>query len=257
MENPDSVDLRSFLDAITRGRPASAQPIRIHRKEAIRILGGISRTQDPRVVFESFEKELRKPKLVGSWAVSYSVYSDSLVLEYIPDWSQIERAVEIRSTHIRHELGDAVLMLSEVQFPYFLSQLFSQVSWASDVRVERKMSRDGGIDFNGRYIFQDGETAPLFGQAKHWRERVGSEPIQGFIGSILGKAKGRACVGLFVATGGFTRDALAEIRTSPIKLLKYDLDGLIDLMIASKVAIKDVQLESSRLDGSFWDEVRI
>ncbi len=252
----DLDEFQSFFDAI-RNRLRDSQPAHFPKSEIIPILKRLNPSQDPRVTFERLEKELRKPKLFGNWAFYYSAYSDSVIVEHITDWSQIERAVEVRSANLRRELADAVISLSDRQFPYFLSQLLSQVRWAIDVRVEKKLSRDGGVDFEGRYVFQDRETAPLFGQAKHWHGKVGADPIRAFVGSVLPKAAGRACVGVYVCTGGFTADAITQIRSSPFKLFRYDMEGLLDLMLESKVGIKELHFEISKLDGTFWNEVHI
>lgn len=246
--------LQSFLNELVK-ESKHISPIRVPRKESIKAISRLSKLRDARIVFEEFEGQLRKPRLIGDWAAVYSVYADAIVLEYVPDWSQIERAVDIRGAGLLKELYETVSSLSPTQFAYFLSQLFSQVTWAAEVRVENRISRDGGVDFEGHYVYQDQERTPMFGQAKHWKGKVGSEGIRTFIGSVLTRVKGRACVGVYVCTGGFTADALETIRNSPFKLLRYDLQGLTRLMIDANVGVRPVHLEGAKLDRSFWDEI--
>ncbi len=253
MKRGNAIDIIGFLKEITKGLEEES-PIRIARKDALERLSKMTDEGDPRVIFEEYEKSLRKPIVVGNWSALYSVYSESIVLEHIPQWSQIERAVDIRKSNMRQEISDTVLSLEPNPFALFLANLFSRVDWATDVRMG-KTSHDGGVDFKGYYIYHDKQKVPMFGQAKHWESKVGSEPIRTFIGSVVTKSAGKPCVGIYACTGGFTPEAEAEIRRSPFKLLRFDLRQLIDLMINSNVGVKPVYLEGMRLDGSFWEEI--
>jgi hypothetical protein len=249
----ETPDLVNFLREITKDLDRSF-PVRVPRKKALGVLAKMYPGIDTRIIFEEWERNLRKPIVVGNWSVLYSVYSDALVLESLPDWGQIERAIDIRRENLRQELSASVAALPANAFAVFLANLFSRVDWASDVKIG-KLSRDGGVDFRGYYIYRDKGKVPMFGQAKHWKAKVGSEPIRTFIGSVVTKAGGKACVGLYACTGGFTFDAEKEIEGSPFKLLRFDLQGLVDIMIESNVGVRRIQLNSPRIDGSFWDEI--
>jgi restriction endonuclease Mrr len=245
--------LRDFVREITESFEKT-YPVRIPRAKALSVLSKMWPSIDARVVFEGWENDLRKPIASGRWSVFYSVYSDSLVVDILPDWGQIERAADIRRTNLEKELESTVTSLSSSEFALFLANLFSRVDWASDVRVT-KQSRDGGVDFQGYYIYHDKGKVPLFGQAKHWSAKIGSELIRTFIGSVMTRAAGKACVGLYAGTGGFTPDAEKEITNSPFRLLSYDLKSLVKLMIESNVGVRNVRVEGSKIDGSFWDEI--
>jgi restriction endonuclease Mrr len=251
--NSELPDLLSFLGVLTKERQET-YPIRIARKKALEIIKKMWSSCDPRVVFEDFERELRRPQIFDNWSVLFSPYSDSILLEYIPEWSQIERAVDIRKTNLRQSLAENVRALSPTSFAIFLANLFSRVEWANDVRVG-KVSRDGGVDFSGYYVYPSQGRVPLFGQAKHWKAKVGSVPVSHFIGSVSTKSKGKPCVGIFVAESGFTADARRPIRDSPFKLFTFDTKSLIDLMIESNVGVKPARLEGLRFDESFWEEI--
>ncbi len=249
----DSPTLNDYLAKIV-GRLEKSSPVRIPRKEAVSLLQGMANKPDAALLFEEWEHQLRHPVLFGNWALSYSVYSDSIVAEYVPGWSQIERAADIRGRTLRHAIESSLSALSPNAFSLFLANLFSKASWANDVTIT-KQSRDGGIDFQGYYVYPDREKVPLHGQAKHWKSKVGSEPIRTFIGSVVAQAGGKPCVGVYVCAGGFTPDALRDTKRAPFMLLKYDITGLVDLMLEFKVGVEDYRLDCPRIDDRFWDEI--
>lgn len=248
---PDLVELLTKLAK----EMGNVSPVRIPRKQAISTLKEMCPPgKDARLIFESWEKDLRKPILLGNWSAYYSVYADAIVLEYVPDWGQIERAVDIRQSNLEKDLATQVSSLSDQAFARFLANLFSRVGWASDVRIT-KQSHDGGIDFQGYYVYHDRGRVPLFGQAKHWTAKAGSELMRTFIGSVVTRSKGRPCVGVYACTGGFTSEAETAIDDSPFKLWTYDLVSLVKLMIEWTVGVRKTPLGGSRIDGSFWGEI--
>ena len=90
-----------------------------------------------------------------------------------------------------------------------MHQIFSRVAWAENVKVTGRSS-DGGIDFEGMFIErQSGLKSSLYGQAKHWKSKVGSETIRTFIGFVAVKetSKFRSSVGVYACTGGFSEEA--------------------------------------------------
>jgi restriction endonuclease Mrr len=62
-------------------------------------------------------------------------------------------------------------------------------------------------------------------------------------------------VGVYVCSGGFTPDALRDTKRAPFMLLKYDITGLVDLMLEFKVGVEDYRLDCPRIDDRFWDEI--
>src|SRR5207249_3466435 len=91
-------------------------PLHVSRKQAIQLLKRLYKGTDVRLLFEDWEKILRKPIMIGNWSAFYSVYADAIVLEPIPDWSQIERAVDIRRSNLEVELSGMVRSLSATEF---------------------------------------------------------------------------------------------------------------------------------------------
>jgi restriction system protein len=118
-------------------------------------------------------------------------------------------------------------------------------------------SGDGGIDFTGRFIEKhSGVEFLLFGQAKHWHSRVGSDPIRTFVGSVVLRARSRAAVGVCVSTGGFTDDAKEAARISPTKIVLMDLDQLVEAMLQNGIGISEVSIRSKRIDNGFWHDIQ-
>jgi restriction endonuclease Mrr len=211
--------------------------------------------EDAKVLLEDWESALRKTTLIGDWAVLYNIYSERLIVEKLPSDDQIGRSIELRRNNIRNLLRDTLRALPPEAFEDLLANILSHVPWANDVKVTQR-SRDGGIDFVGRYLFDEGDEVPLFGQAKHWQSRLDAPHVQEFIGSLTTHSKGKPIVGVIYCTAGFTGDAVAEIRRSPIKILQYDEGKLIELMLRYEVGVIKTRLENLSLDGGFWDEIR-
>ena len=144
-----------------------------------------------------------------------NAFTSELTIEFIPYWTFLERAAELRNRNIAFETIARIRALSPHEFEKLLADVFSRIPWARNVSVG-KISRDGGIDFQGKYVdSQSGLAMLLLGQAKHWKAKVGSEPIRTFIGSMAVKARLHKLVGVYVATNGFTEDALEAIENSP------------------------------------------
>jgi restriction endonuclease Mrr len=251
----DEGTVPDFLRALTSELPAQ-NPIHIPKKELLkRICAWRScNLKDAEILLEDWESVLRKTILVDDWAVLYNLYSERLVIEQLPTDGQIARSVELRSNNIRNSLHETLLSLPPAAFENLLANVFSRVPWARDVRVTQR-SRDGGIDFVGRYLFEEGDEVPLFGQAKHWRDKLDAPHVQGFIGSLTTHSRGKPIVGIIYCTAGFSGDAEAEIRRSPIKILQYDENRLIELMLRHEVGVSKMRIESFSLDGRFWDEI--
>jgi restriction endonuclease Mrr len=210
--------------------------------------------EEAEISLEDWETRLRRPILIGDWAVLYNIYVERLIIEQLPTNGQIGRAIELRTSNMRSSLRYTLEALSPTAFENLLAEVFSRVPWARNVKVTQR-SRDGGIDFVGSYRVEDADEVPLFGQAKHWRNKLDSPTVQGFIGSLTTHSRGKPSMGIIYCTGGFSSDAEAEIKKSPIKIIQYDVHKLIDLMLRYEVGVSRTQVESLSLDGRFWDEI--
>jgi restriction system protein len=100
---------------------------------------------------------------------------------------------------------------------------------------------DGGID--GRGIMKLGELLSfhVFFQCKRYRGQVSSGELRDFRGAMVG----RGDKGLFITTGGFTRDAMKEATRDgapPIELV--DGDALCTLLKTHRLGVSTALVES-------------
>jgi len=106
-------------------------------------------------------------------------------------------------------------------------------------------SGDGGIDGKGIARIAGVLSFHVVFQCKRFRDTVTSAHIRDFRGAMAG----RGDKGLFITTGRFTRDAIAEAKrdgTSPIDLI--DGDGLADMLKALKLGVKTELVEHVTVD---------
>lgn len=254
----DSQNERSvldFLQGLTSKLPSQG-PVHITKTELLQRIceWAPCKLEDAEIILEDWERSLRRTILIGDWAILYNIYAERLVIEQLPSDGQIARAVELRTSNIRASLRNTLETLSPIAFENLLAEVFSRVPWAGNVKVTQR-SRDGGIDFVGSYRVEDADEIPLYGQAKHWRNKLDAPSVQGFIGSLATHSRGKPIMGVLYCTSGFTADAENAIEKSPTKIICYDIHKLIDLMLRYEVGVTGMKIESLSLDGRFWDEI--
>lgn len=93
----------------------------------------------------------------------------------------------------------------------------------------------------------------IYVQAKKWSEgNVGRPDIQKFVGALAGK---QANKGIFITTGGFSREARDYVAHLSQKVILIDGDKLAALMIEYNVGVSTLAtFELKRLDGDFFNE---
>ena len=250
--------LLSFLDSIIRQFPVKTS-IKISKsdlKESLKnYLSQSGIDEDPDLAFEDMEPLLRRSFLVKNHLVHYSVYTETLTIEIVPTLQVMNRSAETYSINLKSSVIKAISDLSFDEFECLMKEVFQKVPWAEKVNITKR-SRDGGIDFQGIYIdYKSGLRMKLFGQAKHWASKVGSEILRTFIGSISVQSRSPS-IGVFVSTGGYTVDAHTVMLKSPVKILSYDIDKLADLMIEHGVGVRNFVIEGKIIDELFWKEIK-
>lgn len=86
---------------------------------------------------------------------------------------------------------------------------------------------DGGTDIEANVDGFGFRTPRIKVEVKHRpNEKINTNYIRGFIGGLRGYN-----VGLYVSTGGFTRDACAEAERAPTPVTLIDLEELVNLYI--------------------------
>ena len=257
MDEQRTVD--KLLEYIVAVKFPQTVRIKLTKSQLLRLikeyLDSIHAKEDPILILEEWEPKLRQQRLIGDHLVKLSPFTSEMSIEFVPSWSYLERAAELRESNIITETARRIEELTPREFEKLLSNVFSRVPWARNIRIG-KISRDGGIDFEGEYIdVETGLTMVLLGQAKHWRSKVGSEPIRTFIGSMLIRAKSHRIVGVYVATGGFNDQAISTIRESPYQIFHYNLTSLAELMIKHHIGVRAMKMEGNTFEGAFWDEL--
>lgn len=257
MSNDES-SLLSFLDfVLSRNRVETS--IRIPKStllESLREYAVKSQMSDePTLVFEDWEPLMRKPFFIGNHLIYYSIYTDTLTIELVPTLHLMDRAAETYTANLKASVVKTISDLTFREFERLMKEVFRKVPWIEKVNLTR-LTHDEGIDFEGTYLdSKSGLRMNLFGQAKHWDSKVGSETIRTFIGSISVKSKSPS-IGIFVSKSGYTDDAQAAIQKSPIKLLAYDVEGLAELMIDYGIGVKTFRIEGKTIDEPFWKEIK-
>lgn len=111
---------------------------------------------------------------------------------------------------------------------------------------------DGGID--GRGIMKLGALISfhVFFQCKRYRGQVSAGDLRDFRGAMVG----RGDKGLFLTTGGFTRDAMKEATRDgapPIELV--DGDALCALLKTYKLGVSTLMVEQVEIDSAWFKSI--
>jgi restriction endonuclease Mrr len=254
----DENSLLSFLDFILT-RIHVETSLRISKNGLIKNLKDFlalsEGAEDPEIVFEDWGSLLRKPFFLGNHLIHYSIYTDTLTLEVVPTLQQMNRAAETYSSNLHDLVVKEIERITFKEFEQLMAEVFRKVPWIEKVN-STQLTRDEGIDFEG--IYKDSKSGlrlSLFGQAKHWIAKVGSDTVSTFVGSISLKTK-EPSIGILVSTGGYTDDANSAIRKSPIKLLSYDKRSLAALMIEYEIGVKSFRIEGKMVDDPFWKDIK-
>ena len=111
---------------------------------------------------------------------------------------------------------------------------------------------DGGID--GRGIMKLGALISfhVFFQCKRYRGQVSAGDLRDFRGAMVG----RGDKGLFLTTGGFTRDAMTEATRDgapPIELV--DGDAICTLLKTYKLGVSTLMVERVEIDAEWFKSI--
>jgi restriction system protein len=132
-----------------------------------------------------------------------------------------------------------------------LCQLLLIESGFTQVKVTGK-SGDGGIDGRGVLRLGDLISFQVLFQCKRYRGVVGAPEIRNFRGAMWGKSD----KGLFITTGSFTANAVAEAvhdGAPPIDLI--DGDQLCELLKQRGIGVRTKQVEVVEIDTEFFSGI--
>jgi len=247
-----------FLEKVISSLKPVDYVVKIGKKELLRIMKRelpLDKSMDPLLLLEEWEPILSKARIIGNYLVRYNFFTESLNVEMVLPPKIIERTVEIYSKTINQSILTEISNLNFREFETLVQNVFSRLSWIQSFTVTKRY-KDGGIDFLGTYLDRNSNLRmSMVGQAKHWKTKVGPEPIRALIGSMSTSAKAHS-IGIFVSTEGFTEEAIKAVKNSPFRILTFDKIDLAKLMIKYKIGVKKIKFEGLITDERFWEETR-
>lgn len=252
--------LLSFLEFLAISENHESHSIKLTRSQLIeRLALFLQRSKikdDVDLVFEVWERSLREQSTLvrGRYYIHYNIYTEVLTIELLPTVNAMKRVAEIYSASLKPMTIKRIEDLTFDEFEWLMENVFSRVPWAKDVHITKR-TRDKGIDFVGEYLDKKKSVKTLLGQAKHWKSKVGCEPLRSFVGSLTLESGKKPVVGVYVCTGGFSLDARNVIKKSPYRILAFDLRGLANLMLRHEIGIRRISIRGKTIDERFWDEI--
>ncbi|HYE32901.1 MAG TPA: restriction endonuclease [Methylomirabilota bacterium] len=154
-------------------------------------------------------------------------------------------------------LKKEVLELVKKMDPYRFEQLVIDLLVAMGYGGSReeagrvtKMSNDHGIDgvINDDPLGLD----VIYLQAKRWKQTVGREEIQKFVGALAGQ---QAHKGVFITTSDFGSTATDYARKVSQKVILIDGDRLAELMIQHNIGVtRSRSREIKEVDNDYFDD---
>lgn len=123
----------------------------------------------------------------------------------------------------QEEIKSFIRGLNAYDFQDLVAALFRGMGYFTPFVAPR--GPDAGIDIVAYKDPLGAEAPRIRVQVKHQIESAGRPAIQNFLGVLQNEGH----VGVFVSTGGFSREALAEIRTAGRHIDTIDLERFIDL----------------------------
>ncbi len=227
----------------------------IPASEARRILSLRGRKQDDgEAAWDFVSSQLRRPRAYGGCIFHWNFIRDTLEINRIPTTDQIEQFAAYYREGTPRDLESAIRKLNGRQFEILMVALMERVSKFRGVIIT-KMSHDGGIDFRGLYVPEEGGLEiPLVGQAKHQNSPVSSGQAREFVGA-LDSCDAKSPIGLFASTAGFAPEASATFERSTYHVIKWGMAEIRDHLLECGLGVKTYSPTIQVLDDVFWGEL--
>lgn len=132
-------------------------------------------------------------------------------------------AYEQSQATAREEIKNYILNLNPYDFQDLVAALFRGMGYYTPFVAPK--GPDGGVDIIAYKDPLGAESPRIRVQVKHHANAVGSPDVQNLLGALQGDGN----IGVFVSTGGFSKDAIATMRNARIHVDKIDLERFIDL----------------------------
>lgn len=173
-------------------------------------------------------------------------------LELTP-YELLEKSYQIIRDQLAHDLLEQVYASSPVFFEKMVVDLLLAMGYGGsrkDAGEAIGRSNDEGIDG----IIKEDKLGldVIYIQAKRWKNPVGRQEIQGFVGSLEGK---RARKGIFITTSQFTKTATDYVKSIEKKVILIDGIQLTQFMIDHGVGVTDLNTYIiKRIDSDYFIE---
>jgi len=211
---------------------------------------------DPVLLLDEWEASLRKTWLISGHLVYYSMARETLQVERMPSVEQMKYFAEMYSNNIEQALKRRIIDLTPRALENLAEFVFQRVIWTSGV-VRTPLTRDGGFDFVGTFVdLESGLKLKLLGEVKHRTKAISPSDARDFLGTIFDVARGSACCGIYISTGGFSTEALKIFKRSSVRIMTYDIDDLVKLMIRERVGVRKFKIEGLVINEQLWTELQ-
>lgn len=137
---------------------------------------------------------------------------------------EIEESREDTEGRARELIKDKILRLDDGEMERLIAALFRAMGYKA--RVTPK-GPDRGMDV---FASPDGlglQEPRIKAEVKHRRATMGSQDLRSFLGGLRPGDRG-----LYVSTGGFTKEAKYEAERSNIPVMLLDIEGLAEMVVA-------------------------
>ena len=251
-----SSDLASLLASYLSHLGEGVFRVEVPRKQLLEdfATGAGRDPTDLAVEFEEQESNLRGTLFLGGWSVYYNVFTDRVIFERILSSKVLARLVELKEKNIRREVLEKIGQLDPFQFENLVANLFRSLPWIHSVAATQR-SHDGGIDLVG--VYRDPKALielPFLGQVKRWGSRVDFPEMTKFLGALESASK-KNTIGFYVASNGYTDGARKAAERFGRRIVLYDAESLVDLMLQNNVGVRRTALEAVSPDEEFWSEL--
>jgi hypothetical protein len=212
---------------------------------------------EPEISFEEMEPNLSHGFILGDCRVGYNPFTEQIVFEGIPTVDNLERMAELTNDLTMTRLRAQFDGLDGFAFQRAVAEILRNLPWVKRVEIKR-LTGDGGIDFDAIYFFEGVGDLVVCGQVKRSAAPVGPEEVRAFIGSLVIRSP-RPNLGVFVAIRGFSTGVEAAVRAASqragVKIQTYTLDDLLLWMKGNGIGVNKRTLEVEAIDSTFWKEV--
>jgi restriction system protein len=165
----------------------------------------------------------------------------------------LEKSYQIIRDQLAHDLLEQVYASSPVFFEKMVIDLLLAMGYGGsrkDAGEAIGRSNDEGVDG----IIKEDKLGldVIYIQAKRWKNSVGRQEIQGFVGSLEGK---KAHKGIFITTSQFTKTSIEYVKSIEKKVILIDGIQLSQFMIDYGVGVTDLNTYIiKRIDSDYFIE---